>query len=89
MKLTPAERETIILYDEAGDTANVYTYDHKLIEKLKQLHKKHPDQIYPEHPVRHGAVSYTVPKRCVAVQSSNCYSAFFLQPVPCLYLLEF
>ena len=45
MKLTPAERETIILYDEAGDTANVYTYDHKLIEKLKQLHKKHPDQI--------------------------------------------
>ena len=41
MKLTPAERETIILYDEAGDTANVYTYDHKLIEKLKQLHKKH------------------------------------------------
>ena len=66
MKLTPAERETIILYDEAGDTANVYTYDHKLIEKLKQLHKKHPDQIYPERPVRHGAVSYTVPKRCVA-----------------------
>ena len=69
MKLTPAERETIILYDEAGDTANVYTYDHKLIEKLKQLHKKHPDQIYPERPVRHGAVSYAVPKRCVSIRA--------------------
>ena len=52
MKLTPAERETIILYDEAGDTANVYTYDHKLIEKLKQLHKKHPDQIDSRYPRR-------------------------------------
>lgn len=69
MKLTPAERETIILYDEAGDTANVYTYDHKLIEKLKQLHKKHPDQIYPERPAQHGAVSYTVPKRCVSIRA--------------------
>ena len=69
MKLTPAERETIILYDEAGDTANVYTYDHKLIEKLKQLHKKHPDQIYPERPARHGAVSYKVPKRCVSIRA--------------------
>ena len=39
MKLTPAERETIILYDEAGDTANVYTYDHKLIEKLSSFTK--------------------------------------------------
>lgn len=69
MKLTPAERETIILYDEADDTANVYTHDRKLIEKLKLLHEKHPDQIYPDRPVRHGAVSYTVPKRCVSIRA--------------------
>lgn len=69
MKLTPAERETIILYDEAEDTASVYTYDHKLIEKLKRLHKKYPDQIYPENPVRHGAFSYIVPKRCVCIRA--------------------
>ena len=42
MKLTPAERETIILFDDAGSTANVYTHDHKLIEKLKRLHEKYP-----------------------------------------------
>ena len=69
MKLTPAERETIILYDEAEDTASVYTYDHKLIEKLKRLHEKYPDQIYPENPVRHGAFSYIVPKRCVCIRA--------------------
>ena len=45
MKLTPAERETIILFDDAGSTANVYTHDHKLIEKLKHLHEKYPEQI--------------------------------------------
>ena len=69
MKLTPAERETIILFDDADSTANVYTHDHRLIEKLKQLHAKYPDKIYPEKKMRHGAVSYIVPKRCVSVRS--------------------
>lgn len=69
MKLTPAERETIILFDEAGSTANVYTHDHKLIEKLKHLHEKYPDQIFPGGKVRAGAASYTVPKRCVSIRS--------------------
>ena len=48
MKLTPYERETIILYNEAEDTASVYTHDHRLIDKLKQLHAKYPDKIYPD-----------------------------------------
>ena len=52
MKLTPYERETIILYNEAEDTASVYTHDHRLIEKLKQLHAKYPDKIYPEKKMR-------------------------------------
>ena len=69
MKLTPAERETIILFDDAGSTANVYTHDHKLIDKLKRLHEKYPDQIFPDGKVRAGAVSYTVPKRCVSIRS--------------------
>ena len=69
MKLTPAERETIILFDDAGSTANVYTHDHKLIEKLKHLHEKYPDQIFPDSKTRAGAVSYTVPKRCVSIRS--------------------
>lgn len=69
MKLTPYERETILLYNEAENTASVYTHDHRLIEKLKRLHEKYPDQIYPEKKMRHGAVSYIVPKRCVGIRS--------------------
>ena len=69
MKLTPAERETIILFNDADSTANVYTHDHKLIEKLQRLHEKYPDQIFPDGKVRAGAVSYTVPKRCVSIRS--------------------
>lgn len=69
MKLTPAERETIILYNEAEDTASVYTHDRKMIEKLKKLHEKNPSQIYPEGNVRSGAVSYIVPKRCVSIRA--------------------
>ena len=38
MRLTPEERETIILYDESTDKASVYTHDKKLREKLKRLH---------------------------------------------------
>ena len=68
MKLTPAERETIILFDDAGSTANVYTHDRKLIDKLKRLHEKYPDQIFPDRKSRAGAVSYTVPKRCVSIR---------------------
>ena len=69
MKLSPEERETIILYNEADDAASVYTHDHRLIEKLKLLHAKYPDKIYPEKKMLHGAVSYIVPKRCVGVRS--------------------
>lgn len=47
MKLIPAERETIILFSDADDTASVYTHDSRLIAKLKELHKKQPDKVYP------------------------------------------
>lgn len=68
MKLTPAERETIILFSDADKTASVYTHDVKLIKKLRRLSEKYPDKIYPERKERHGAVSYIVPKRCVSVR---------------------
>lgn len=68
MRLTPEERETIILYDESTDKAKVYTHDKKLIEKLKRLHMKYPELIYTERKEHPGAVSYIVPKRCVMIR---------------------
>lgn len=45
MKLSLYEQETILLYNQAEDTAEVYTHDRKLMEKLTRLSKKHPEQV--------------------------------------------
>lgn len=68
MKLSKYEQETIILYNEEETTASVYTHDPKLIEKLKRLHAKYLDKVYPERKEHYGAVSYIVPKACVSVR---------------------
>ena len=68
MKLTPAERETIILFSDADDTASVYTFDRRLIKKLDSLCHKCPDEVYEEQCPGHGARNYIVPKNCVSVR---------------------
>ena len=64
MKLSLYEQETILLYNQAEDTAEVYTHDRKLMEKLTRLSKKHPEQICKKD--KH---NFTVPKRCVSARS--------------------
>ena len=68
MKLTPIEQETIILYNQAEATAEVETYDARLLEKLNRLAEKYPDQIQ-----KTGERRFIVPKRCVSVREP--YSA--------------
>ena len=68
MKLTAIEQETIILYNQAEATAEVETYDVRLLEKLNRLAEKYPDQIR-----KTGECRFTVPKRCVSVREP--YSA--------------
>ena len=48
MKLSPAERETIILFSDADDTASVFTYDRRLIKKLDALCRKCPEEVHEE-----------------------------------------
>lgn len=62
-KLTRVEQETIILYNQAESSADVYTHDPALISKLELLAEKHPKQIK-----RNDAHSFTVPKRCISVR---------------------
>ena len=45
MKLSLYEQETIILYNQAEATAEVYSHDPRLLEKLRRLAAKYPDQI--------------------------------------------
>ena len=45
MKLSLYEQETIILYNRPRPPAEVYSHDPKLLEKLRRLAEKYPDQI--------------------------------------------
>lgn len=38
-KLTKAEQETVINFDNELDTASIYTHDSRLIKKLRELRK--------------------------------------------------
>ena len=67
MKLTAAEKETVILFSEADDTASVSTYDSRLKEKLRHLSEKFPEKIMKTGGTRDGAVRYTVPKTCIVL----------------------
>ena len=58
MKPSLYERETIILYNQAEAAAEVYTHDPRLLEKLRRLAEKYPDQI-----VKKDRQTFTVPKR--------------------------
>lgn len=63
MKLSRIEQETIILYNEAESTAEVFTYDQKLLTKLERLTEKYPEQV-----TRTGERQFIVPKACVLVR---------------------
>ncbi len=67
-RLTKAEMETIINYDEELSTACIYTFDRKLIRKLDELVKKYPDQFICKRKGPGRARTYQIPKRCVSVR---------------------
>ena len=48
-KLTKAEQETVINFDNELDTASIYTHDSRLIKKLRELRKQYPEQFILEH----------------------------------------
>ena len=54
MKLSLYEQETIILYNQAEAAAEVYTHDPRLLEKLRRLAEKYPDQIVKKPADLHG-----------------------------------
>ena len=67
-KLTLAEQETIILWDNELDTAEVYTHDARLINKLRELSQRFPEDYVLERSGPGRFVTYQVPKRCVGIR---------------------
>lgn len=68
-KLTKAERETIIIFNEEDDTAKVVTFNTRLRKKLAELADACPGQIIPVSVPDKGEATYIVPKICVTVRA--------------------
>ncbi|MDO4647895.1 MAG: immunoglobulin [Eubacteriales bacterium] len=66
--LTKAEMETIVNYDEELPTATIYTFDQRMIRKLKELEQKYPDQFVMKRKGPGRAVTYEFPKRCFGIR---------------------
>ena len=72
MKLTPAERETVITFDEERKQAVVTTFNPRLLNQLEWLAGERPDDvkfakhIVPEDCARSG--EYLIPKAWVKIR---------------------
>ena len=68
MKLTKAEQETIVLYDERDKTATIYTHNIKLKNRLEKYASKCPDCAWLIRYDGQGGVTYEVIKRRMSIQ---------------------
>lgn len=66
MKLTKIEQESIILFNEAESTAEIYTHNVKLKNKLRRFADKHPG-IFLSEEENGGAVTVTIPKNLLTI----------------------
>lgn len=66
--LSLAEQETIILWDNELDTAEVYTHDQRLLNKLRDLSLRFPENFVLKRTGPGRSETYRIPKRCVGVR---------------------
>ncbi len=67
-RLTKIEKETIVLFNEGEDKANIYTHNAGLKKRLAAFAKKYPDLCRLEKSNVQGGVSYELAKSvCLSV----------------------
>ena len=69
MKLSEYERETIILFNETSEPAEVFTYNKKMIRKLDRLAQKFPDEFKLTCDNGDGGMTYIVPKNRILIST--------------------
>lgn len=74
MKLTKYEKETIILFNEAEDTASIYTYNVGLKKRLAAFSRKCPDLCRLEKSNDLGGVTYLMDKSRLSIRFLPPYS---------------
>lgn len=73
-KLSRAELETILLYNEEDKTASVSTYNAALVRKLEKLCRERPDECR-KNERQNGVDEYIVPKKWIKVNPPRQMSA--------------
>lgn len=62
MQLTPEECETIINTDDSIDFVSVYTFDRKLINRMKKFQAERPDECRLVRALSDGSHEWHIPK---------------------------
>jgi hypothetical protein len=62
------ERETVVLFNEAEETASVCTFNRAFIRKLMKLSRRFPEKIKQTQSTAGGkCLTFTVPKSCITI----------------------
>lgn len=67
MKLSNLERETIILWNEAEASAEIYTHNPALQAQLRELCRTYPEQVRLTQEGDFGSLTFQLPKRWLKV----------------------
>lgn len=67
MALTKIEKETIILFNEADESVEIYTHNQKLKNKLKNAAVKNPETFLQTDSDQYGGIAYTFPKKLLTI----------------------
>ena len=74
MRLTKYEKETIILFNESGDEASIYTYNPGLKTRLKKFSKESPQFCRLKEKNKYGGREYLVDKTRLSIHLQPPYS---------------
>ena len=67
MNLTRNEQETILLFNEGENEAEIYTHNAKLKKKLKTAMEKHPNLYRLKATNKYGGETYIFPKKYLTI----------------------
>ena len=73
-KLSKYEKETIINWNEAEDTASIYTFNADLKRRLAEFSRKYPQLCRLEHSTTEGSVTYVMDKSRLSIWLVPPYS---------------
>lgn len=65
---TKVEKETVVLFNEAEDRAEIYTHNARWKNRLQELSKQYPDECSPVSENADGGMTFSLDKRLVTIR---------------------